>query len=459
MKIIICGAGQVGMSIARQLSVEGNDVTVIDSSSELIQKVSDTLDVKAKLGFASHPTVLEEVGAESADMIIAVTQSDEINMVSCQVAHSLFNIPTKIARIRNQNYLKPDWIHLYRQDHLPIDFIISPEVEVAKAVMHRLNVPGSIDTIPFADGNIRVVGIRCTLDCPMVNMAMHRMQKKLSEINVSILGIMRGEDFMISSSSLELLDGDELYFTCDTKHVHDAMVMFGHEEREARKIIIIGGGNVGLFLAKMLEEESSDINLKLIELCKDRAEDVADKLNRTTVINGDALSQEILEEANVEFAETVISVSNDDEVNILASLLAKRFGCQRVVSLINNAASYSPLISSLGIDVAVNPREITVSSILQHIRKGRITAVHSICKGKAEVLEAEAVESSPIVGKPLNKISLPSGVKVGAIYRNGEVIIPDGDTVIHAGDSILMLSLSNMVRNVEKIFSVKFDFF
>lgn len=459
MKVIVCGAGLVGTSIARQLSIEGNDVTVIDHSPELIQKVNDTLDVKAQLGFASHPTVLEEVGAAGVDMIIAVTLSDEINMVACQVAHSLFNTPTKIARIRNQNYLKPEWMHLYRHDHLPIDYIISPEIEVAKAVMHRLHVPGAVDTIPFVDGKVKVVGMRCTLDCPMINMPLHRVQKRLSEASVSIMGILRGENFIVAGEEVELREEDELYFACSDEHVQKAMAIFGHEEREARRIIIMGGGNVGLFLAERLEAESQDIKVKLIELDKKRAEKVADKLHRTTVINGSALSQEILEEANVAVAETVIAVSNDDEVNILSSLLAKRFGCQRVVTLVNNSNSYSPLTSSLGIDVTVNPREITVSSILQHIRKGRIVSVHSICKGKAEVIEAEAVESSSIVGKRMEDLSLPRGIIIGAIVRDGEVIIPEDDTVIVAGDRIVILSQANMVSKVESIFSVKFEFF
>ncbi len=459
MKIIICGAGQVGTSIAKYLSMEGNDVTVIDQSPELISKISDNLDVKVYVGFASHPTVLEEVGAASADMIIAVTKSDEVNMVACQVAHSLFNIPTKIARIRNQNYLQPEWKKLYRHDHLPIDFIISPEQAVAEAVIHRLHVPGAVDTIPFADGRIKVVGMRCTLDCPMVNMLLYRIQNKVIPINVSILGVMRGDNFMVISDGVELLEDDELYFACDTKNVQDAMAMFGHEEREARRIIIVGGGNIGLFLAQYLEKEAPDVKVKLIELNRERAEYIAENLERTTVINGDALSQEILDEANVAVSETVIAVSNDDEVNILVSLLSKRFGCQRVVALVNNTASYSPLVSSLGIDVAVNPREITVSGILQHIRSGRILSAHSICKGKAEIIEAEAVELSHIVGKNIGELNLPHGIIVGLILRGDLVILPDDDSVIQAKDRIIILCQASMVKKVEAVFSVKFEFF
>lgn len=459
MRIIVCGAGQVGTSIARQLSMEDNDVTVIDQSPELIQKISDTLDVKALVGFASHPTLLEEVGADETDMIIAVTLSDEVNMVACQVAHSLFNIPTKIARIRNQNYLQPGWKHLYRHDHLPIDFIISPEIEVAKAVNHRLHVPGAVDTIPLSDGKVKVIGLRCNLDCPMVNMSLLKVQERLSKLNVSILGLIRDENFVIASNDVELLEDDELYFVCESIQISDVMSMFGQEEREARRIIIIGGGNIGLFLAEQLEAEESNVKIKLIELDKERAEYVAERLNRSTVINGSGLSQEILSEANVSSAETVIAVSNDDEVNILSSLLSKRFGCKRVVALVNNSNSYSSLVSSLGIDVAVNPREITVSSILQHIRRGRILSVHSICKGKAEIVEAEAVLSSPVVGKSIGNMDLPRGIVIGLIVRGDEVIVPDYETIIKAGDRVIILSEANAVKKVEKIFSVKFEFF
>lgn len=459
MKIIICGAGQVGTSIAKYLSMEDNDVTVIDHSPDLISKISDTLDVKAYIGYASHPTVLEEVGAANADMIIAVTKSDEVNMVACQVAHSLFHVPTKIARIRSQNYLKPEWKNLYRHDHLPIDFIISPEHAVAEAVIQRLHVPGAVDTIPLADGMVKVVGIRCTNDCPMINMALTRIQSKILSENISIIGLIRSDNFMVLGGDVELLENDELYFACDTKNVQAAMSIFGHEEREARRIIIIGGGNIGLFLAEYLENEEPDVKVKLIELNRERAEYAAGKLKRATVINGDALSQEILDEANVATAETVIAVSNDDEVNILASLLSKRFGCQRVVALVNNTASYSPLVSSLGIDVAVNPREITVSGILKHIRTGRILSAHSICKGKAEIIEAEAVEPSSVVGKTISELGLPHGIVLGAIIRKDKFIIPMAETIIQAKDRIVIFTHSNMVKKVESVFSVKFEFF
>lgn len=422
MKVIVCGAGQVGTTIARQLSQEDNDVTVIDSSIDNIQRINETLDVRAHVGYASHPTVLEEVGAGDAEMIIAVTMSDEVNMVACQIAHSLFKVPTKIARIRNQNYLRPEWKHLYRQDHLPIDFIISPEIAVADAIVNRLHVPGALDTIPLADDKVKVIGLRCTIDSPVINMPLSRICDKCLEINVCFLGVMRHDEFIAFNEDSELFEDDEIYFSCDSLIVRSAMALFGHEEREARRVIIIGGGNIGLYLAQKLEQDP-DVKAKLIEIDRSRAQYVAEKLSKITVINGDALSQNILEESNVAIAETVVAVTNDDEVNILSSLLAKRYECNRVVTLVNNSTTYSPLLSSLGIDVAVNPKEITVSGILQHIRQGQIISVHSICKGNVEILEAEAIESSPIAYKSIASLNLPQGVVIGSIVRGNQVII------------------------------------
>lgn len=458
MKIIVCGAGQVGTTIARQLSLENNDVTVIDKSIANIQKINETLDVRAHIGFASHPTVLEEVNASDADMIIAVTSSDEVNMIACQIAHTLFDVPTKIARIRNQNYLNPEWSTLYRQDHLPIDFIISPEVAVAEAIINRLHVPGALDTIPLADGKVKVVGLRCTIDSPVINMSLNRVYEKCTDIDVCFLGIMREDEFIGFNEDAELFEDDEIYFSCDSNIVSKAMSLFGHEEREARRVIIIGGGNIGLYLAQKLEQDP-EIKAKIIEIDPERAQYIAERLSRITVINGDALSQNILEESNVAIAETVVAVSNDDEVNILSSLLSKRFECNRVVTLINNANSYSPLISSLGIDVAVNPKEITVSGILQHIRKGQIVSVHSICKGNMEILEAEAIEASPIAFKSIEALNLPKGVVIGSIIRNNRVIFPYSKIIIQPKDHLIILSKSNMIKKVEEIFTVKFEYF
>lgn len=459
MRIIVCGAGQVGTSIARHLANEDNHVTVIDNVPELINHISDTLDVKALVGHASHPTVLEEAGAHEADMLIAVTAYDEVNMVCCQVAHSLFNVPTKIARIRNQNYLKPVWKDLYRHDRLPIDVIISPEMEVARALNHRLHVPGAVDTIPFADGQIKVIAVRCTQECPILNLTLERIKREFKDIAVGIVGIVRDGVLLIPEEKERLQFGDQVYFVADTRHVSRAMAVFGYEEKEARRVIIVGGGNIGLFLARQIEQEDPDVRVKIIEVDQERADFIAERLVNTTVINGDALNREILTEVNISDTETVIAVTNDDEVNILSSLLAKQMKCKRAVTLINNSGAYAGLVSSLGIDVAVQPKEITVSSILRHIRRGKIRSVHSICSGMAEIVEAEAFQNSPMVGKAIKDLDVPHGIIVGCILRDENVIIPNDDTVIRVNDHIVILSLANMVKKVEKIFSVKFEYF
>lgn len=459
MKIIVCGAGQVGAGIARQLASENNDVIIIDSSAEQIQKINESLDVKAFVGVPSHPTVLEQAGARDADMIIAVTTSDETNMIVCQVAHSLFKMHTKIARVRHQNYLQPIWKDLYRKDHLPIDYIISPEKEVAQAIMNRLHVPGAMDMIPFADKLLRVIEVRCASTCALINLPLAQVREILLDLNVSVIGIVREEQIILPDKKEVLRAEDAVFFVTGEEHVSEAMKIFGHKEKEARRVLIIGGGNIGLFLAEALEEEEHDINAKLIEINKERAEYIASNLSKTTVIFGDALDQEILQEANIENTETVISVSNDDEVNILSSLLAKRSGCDRAITLINKSTSYSPLISSLGIDVVVSPRETTVSSILQHIRKGKVRAAYSICGGDAEIIEVEAFRSSSVVGQTIAGLHLPKGAIIGAIARKGKVLIPKEDDAILEGDRVLILCLLDDIAKVDKIFSERQDYF
>ncbi|MFM2042197.1 MAG: transport system, NAD-binding component [Pseudomonadota bacterium] len=458
MKVIVCGAGQVGSNIARYLASEGNNVTVIDQSAELIQKISDTLDVQAMVGFASHPNVLEAAGASDADMIIAVTLADEVNMVACQVADSLFNVPTKIARVRHQSYLQPIWADLFSRDHLPIDVIISPEIEVARAVARRLQVPGAFDMIPLADGKVRVVGVVCTANCPIINTPLRQLTGLFPDLNIEIVAIVRNEKPIIPSGDDQMLAGDEVYFVADTNHVARAMAAFGHEEPEARRVIIIGGGNIGLCLAEEIEAKHPGVSARIIEVDRKRAQFVAQRLTRTMVLHGDGLDPDILEEANVRASETVVAVSNNDEGNILSSLLAKRYGCERAITLINKT-TYQPLVHPLGIDAVVSPRSITVSSILQHVRRGRIKAVHSLREGFAEVIEAEALETSTLVNQPLKDIRLPAGVIVGAIVRGDTVIIPRPSTVVKPNDRVIILAEVGQVRKVEKMFAVRLEFF
>ena len=458
MKIIVCGAGQVGFDIAHQLSSESNDVTVVDHDHDRLRKVSDSLDVQTVLGFASYPDVLERAGTENADMLIAVTLSDEINMVSCQVAHTLFDVPTKIARVRHKAYLEPRWQHIFSRDHMPIDVIISPENEVVAAIGRLLDAPGAIDVIGFSDGKVSLVGMRLNQDCPILNTPLRQLTELFPDLSITIVYIVRNEQPIFPKEMDQLLLGDEVYFVVDSKHISRARTIFGHEEQTATRMVIIGGGNIGFQLAINLEEREPQVNVKLIESDQQQAEFVADQLKRTVVIAGDALESEILDEASVATAETIIAVSDDDEVNVLASVLAKKKGGGRTVTLINET-TYAPLISSLGIDTAISPRDITVSRILAYVRRGRIHSVHTLQGGAAEIIEADAVESASVIGSPLKDARLPKGVLIGAIVRDGVVIIPRGETAIEKGDRVIIFCPHDTISKVEKLLSVAFGYF
>ncbi len=367
-------------------------------------------------------------------------------------------MPTTIARVRSQSYLQPIWRDLFSRDNMPIDVIISPEIEVARAVTRRLQVPGASDMIAFAEGKVQVVAVHCGEDCPIVDTPLRQLTELFPDLDIVVVGILRGDTVIAPSGDDQMLAGDEVYFAAVASHVERAMTLFGHEEKEARRVVIVGGGNIALFLALELEQEHPDVKTKIIEINRARAEFIADKLSRTVVINGDALDREILDEANVGMAEAVVAVSDDDEVNILASLLAKREGAKRAMTLVNNP-SYPQFVTSLGIDVAISPRATTVSTILQHIRRGRILSVHSVANGAAEVIEAEALETSPLVGMPLRDVDLPAGITVGAVVRGEEIIIPRGDTTLQAHDRTIIFATREAVKKVEQLFSVRLEFF
>lgn len=458
MKIIVCGAGQVGSNIARHLAMENHDVTVVDQSETLIRQISDAHDVNGIVGHGSHPDVLERAGVGDADLLIAVTLADETNMVACQVAHSIFGVPTKIARIRSQSYLEPIWANMFSRDHMPIDVIISPEMEVARSVVRRLEVPGAFEMIPLVDNKVKLLGVRCKDDCPLVNTPLRQLSKLFPDMNIVIVGIVQDGKPSVPRGDDQMLAGDDVYFVVDSDQVDRAMAAFGHEEREARRLLIFGGGNIGMFLATEFENNHDWVRAKIIEHNKERAEQIAGTLERTIVINGSVIDQEILEEANVRQAEAVIAVTNDDETNILSSLLAKKFGCQRAVALVNNS-SYEDLVASIGIDVLVSPRNITVSKILQYVRRGRIHSVHTLREDFGELIEAEALQTSELVGHPLRETKLPQGVLIGAIVRDGATIYPSGDTVIDAGDRVVLFAAADAVRKVEKMFSVQLEYF
>lgn len=458
MKVVIAGAGQVGFNIARYLAGTGYDVTIIDQRLELVQKIGDSLDIQAMVGYASHPNTLAQAGAADADMLIAVTQSDEINMVACNVAHTLFSVPTKIARIRQQDYLESRWVDLFRSQHIPIDVIISPEVEVAKAIALRLEVPGALNCVPFADDLVRLVAVRAGADCPLLNTPLRQLTYLFPDLHLVVVGIGRGERFFIPDANDQILAGDEVHFVVETAHINRALPAFGFEDRLGDRVVIGGGGNVGTFLAMQLERRHPELTVKLIEFTPGRAELVADQLKRTLVLRGDIRDRELLEEANIASASAMVTVTNNDEVNIIAGLLAKRLGCGRSVALVTNS-TYNLITSSIGVDVAVNPRDITVSSILQHVRRGRIKAVHTIGDGGAEVIEAEALETSQLVGRPLREARLAGGIIVGAVVRKGQMIMPKGDTVIRGQDRVILAVRKDMVKRVEQLFAVRLDYF
>lgn len=458
MKVIICGAGQVGFGIAERLANEQNDVTVIDNDGALIQSISDTLDVRGFVGYGSHPDVLSRAGAEDADMIIAVTLLDEVNMVACQVAHSLFNIPTKVARIRAQSYLQEHWLDLFSRENMPIDVVISPEIEVGEMVLRRLALPGAFDVMSFADDEVAVVGVTCEEDCPVVNTPLNQLTELFPDLSAVVVGIVRENRLFVPHTSDQMLEGDKVYFVAAKDQVERTLVIFGHEERAASRVVIAGGGNIGLFVARQLEKRFERSKAKLVDSSRDRAIAIADQLERTIVLHGNVLDEEILREADIEHAETMVALTNNDQVNILSSVMAKRLGCERSLALINNTG-YSSILDSLDIDAHINPRAITVSKILQHVRRGRIRGVHSVQDGMGEVLEAEALDTSPLVGKSLRDLDLGDGVRIGSIFRDNKVLLPRGDTQIQAHDRIVIFAISDRVSDVEHLFRVSLEFF
>lgn len=457
MRVIICGAGRVGVGIARRLSRENNEVTVVDQSKDLIRAVAERIDVRGVVGNGAYPDTLEEAGAREADMIIAVTYSDEVNMVACQIAHSLFNVPTKIARVRAQNYLDPRYSDLFSRNNLPIDVVISPEREVSEAIMQRMSTPGAFEIKAFADGRIWAVGVKLGDACPILNTPLRQVAELFPDLKITITAIKRNDKMWRVHAEDQLQSGDQAYFVSDRKDVTRALEIMGEGARQARRVIIIGGGNIGLYVAKGLEKLGS-MKIRLIEHDRKRAEFIAEELERTIVLQGDGLDRAILREAGVAEAETVVAVTDNDQVNVLSSVVAKREGARRSMALINDQ-DYGPVSEAVGVDRFVDPRATTVSTILQHIRRGRIKGVYSISDGDAELVDAIALETSPLVNKPLRDAELPEGVMIGAVYRDGEVLMPSGDTVINADDRVVLMSMRENVKDVEQMFRVSIEYF
>jgi len=458
MKVIICGAGQVGYGIAERLSSEGNNVSIIDASPELVQRANDMLEVRAVHGNAAHPDVLERAGAREADMLIAVTLHDEVNMVACQVAHTLFDIPMKIARVRAQTYLQNEWSRLFARDALPIDFIISPEIEVGNMILRRLQLPGAFDTVSFADGRIAMLGIACGPDCPVLDTPLTQLAQLFPDLPAVTAALVRKGRLFVPHGRDQLQVGDDAFVITPTEQVVRTLQIFGHEETRARRIVIAGGGNIGLYIARQLEEREPNVRIKIIEISRARAVEIAERLERTVVLHGSALSEDVLREAEITAADTLVAVTNDDQANLLTSALAKQLGCRTNMALVNSA-NYAGMVRSLGIDAQINPRAITVSSVLQHVRRGRIRAVHSVHNGAGELIEAEVLETAPILGRPLRDYKHSEGIRFGAILRNGKVLVPKGDTELEVKDRVVLFARADHVREVEQMFRVSPDYF
>ena len=458
MRVIICGADLVGWSIAAYLSNEDNDVTVVDTDSETLAQIHNVMDVNTITGHPSNPDILNAAGANESDMIISVTEDDEVNMVACQIGHSLFGIPKKIARIRKQSYLDPSWSNLFSRAHMPIDVIISPETLIAQDIAERLSIPGTTTAMSLADGKARLVGVVCLEDCPVLHTQLGQLNKLFPDLSFSIVSIARGTKTIIPDENDMLEVGDEAYILVDSNHLRRVMAAFGHLEKEARKIIISGGGKIGFSLIKKLQEDVSGLQLKIIEHNDNRAQFLSEQLENTIILHGNTLEREIMEESSVATAETYIALMNDDENNILGSLLAKQYGCKRVITLVNNHVYY-PLVGPLGIDAMVSPKSIIVASIMQHVRRGRIKSIHNIRDGAFEIIEVGVSDSSRIANKKIMDIELPSGVVIGAVIRENEVIIPESNFDLLPKDDVIILASREKAREVEKMLSVHIDLF
>jgi len=460
MNIIICGAGRVGFTIAKILSEQGHSITVIDQSSEDIQKIDDTLDVKSIVGKATYPSILEKANASDADMIIAVTRNDEINMLICQIAFSIFNVQKKIARIRSQDYLNPKFTKVYNKENLPIDVIISPEIEIAKSLQRKLEAPGALDNVPFANNKIRLLEILIDKKCSLKDIKLNELTKKFPKLNANIMGVIRDDKFVVLKKNHVMLKDDRAYVIINASQMKDTLSAFGHNEKISNKILIIGGGNIGFNLAKNLEESFDSARVKIIEKNKERAELIASELNNTIVINGDALDEEVLMEANIDEVQTVLALTNDDEDNLMVSILVEKFvkdndeSSKKRTMALTNKPNYSLLQSSLKIDDFIDPRMNTVSSILKHIHKGTIENAYSILNGEYEIIEAEIIETSELINKELKNSNLPDEIRVGAILRGEEVVIPRSNFVFRKEDIVVLLAKKDFLHVVENMFRI-----
>jgi len=454
MNIIVCGAGRVGFTISKLLSEQNHSITVIDQSSEDIQKINESLDVKAIVGKATYPSILEKANASDADMIIAVTRNDEINMLICQIAYSIFKIQKKIARIRSQDYLDPKFSKVYSKENLPIDVIISPELEIAKSLQRKLEAPGALDNVPFAENKIRLLEIYVNKTCPLIGIKLNELTKKFPKLEANILGVIRDEKFIILKKNDILKENDKAYVIINSSQMQLTLSAFGHNEKISNKILIIGGGNIGFNLAKNIEKSFDKARIKIIEKDKSRSEFIAKELNDTIVINGNGLDEDVLTEANLSEIETVLALTNDDEDNLMVGVLVEKFSKDKRTMALINKTNYSLLQSSLKIDDLIDPRLNTVSSILKHVHKGTIETAYSILNGEYEVIEAEIIETSELINQELKNTNLPEEIRIGAILRKDDIIIPRSNFIFQKKDIVVFLAKRDQLQIVENMFRI-----
>lgn len=457
MKIIILGAGQVGGTLAANLASERNDITVIDTNTERLQHLQERYDIRTINGQASHPSVLRQAGADDADMLIAVTNSDEINMVACQVAYLLHRTPTKIARVRSSHYLNR--AALFGPEGFPIDVIISPEQVVTNYIRRLIEYPGALQVLDFADGKAQLVAVRALYNGPLVGRELRFLRQHMPNIDTRVAAIFRRDRPILPEGNTVIELDDEVFFIAARNHIRAVMNELRGPEHNYRKIIIAGGGNIGERLAESIE---SRYQVKVIEHNQNRCNYLAQRLSNTVVIRGNSSDQDLLLEENVEDADLFLAVTNDDEANIMSSMLAKRLGARKVMALINNPA-YVDLVQGGEIDIAISPQQATIGSLLTHVRRGDIVNVHSLRRGAAEAIEAIAhgdARSSKVVGKAIGDVDLPEGTTIGAIVRNDQVIIAHDDVIIQSDDHVILFLVDKRrIADVEKLFQVGITFF
>lgn len=457
MRVLICGAGRVGQGIARRLAAEKHSITIVDNDARLVDKVSTDLDVRGVTGNAAYPDVLRAAGADECEMIIAVTYHDEVNMVICQVAHSLYKVPTKIARVRAGAYLAKSAGDLFAREGLPIDVVISPEIAVGDAILQRISTPGALTSVSFAKGRIKLVGFDMNDESPIMDTALEQLHDIFPDLDARVVGIGRDKRLFAPRAKDRLLSNDRAYLCVQEEHAARLSRILDRKEKDLRHIIIVGGGNIGTHLASRIERETN-IKVRLIENDPSRAEKAVMQLRRTIVIQGDGLSAEILEEAGINGADFLIALTNDDKTNLLISNLAKRLGTDRVLALVNSP-ELAQLSRDLRVDVVLDPRALTVSQVLQHMRRGRIINLHSFENGGAEATEGVVLERSPLIGNALGYDNLPEGITAAAIIRDGDVIFPHPNTKVRAQDRVILFYEQDMTRKVEQYFRVSQEFF